>query len=200
MSATNRGASRIAHDAYSTPGYSIEPMLDLIHIPHISTFLEPCRGRSAIYNRIRCHRRYHAEIAEGNDYLTYVPPGKVNIIITNPPFSLAVDFLKKSLSEADTVVYLLRLNFLESVARHDFWKAHKPSHLFGLSKRPVFVWACKGVKGAKKGCGALYEPESTRVCEVCGGRVAPGTDACGYGWYCWDKAGLIKAAPGVDVL
>lgn len=203
MSATNRGAIRVANDAYSTPGYTIEPLLDIVYIPHVSSFLEPCRGRGHIYDRIKCHRRFHAELAEGVDYLSYVPPDRINVIITNPPFSLALDFLKKSLSEAEVVIYLLRLNFLESMERHDFWKMNRPTHLFALSRRPIFVWVCKGrkVDGVQqKGCGAMYEPESTRVCEVCGGKVAPGSDATGYGWFCWDRVGYVNAIPGIDVL
>jgi hypothetical protein len=55
------------------------------------------------------------------------------------PYSLALPFLRKSLSEADTVVYLLRLNFLGSVTRKRFWDAYPPTHLFTITPRPRFV-------------------------------------------------------------
>jgi hypothetical protein len=48
-------------------------------------------------------------------------------------------FLQKSLSEADTVVYLLRLNFLGTVRRKPFWDAYLPTHLFAITPRPRFV-------------------------------------------------------------
>lgn len=64
---------------------------------------------------------------------------QVDLIITNPPFSLALQFLEKSLSEAPTVVYLLRLRFLASVKRGAWWHMHPPTHQFVLSKRPSFT-------------------------------------------------------------
>lgn len=188
-------------DVYITPDYAIEPMLELLDIPYDATFLEPCKGTGAIYNRINCVQRYYAEISEGIDYLSYKPPTKIDFIVTNPPFSLALDFLVKSLGEADLVVYLLRLNFLGSITRHDFWKSNQPTHLYALSKRPCFVWVCKGHKGAPHGCGNMYAPGSTRICEYCGGKVAPGTDSNDYGWFCWDRTGdILKKSPGIDVL
>jgi hypothetical protein len=75
----------------------------------------------------------------GYGYYLDTPVGRQDIIITNPPYSLALPFLQKSLSEADTVVYLLRLNFLGSAARKPFWDAYPPTHLFTITPRPRFV-------------------------------------------------------------
>lgn len=200
MSATNRGSQRIPQDAYATPSEAIDVLLPHVHIHHLSTFLEPCRGTGAIYDRIRCHRRLHCEIAEGTNYLTWKPKDRVDLIITNPPFSLAQEFLEKSLEEAATVIYLLRLNFWGSRKRKPFWKSHRPTHQLTLSERPCFVWACKGVKGEKKGCGALYHRGYAEPCEVCGGKVSAATDACEYAWFCWDRGGMVLLAPGMDVL
>ncbi len=61
------------------------------------------------------------------------------MIITNPPYTLAMQFLQKSLREAETVIYLLRLNFLGSVARKEFWEQNKPTHIFVITPRPRFV-------------------------------------------------------------
>lgn len=63
----------------------------------------------------------------------------VDLIVTNPPFSLSMEFLTKSLSEAQTVVYLLRLNYLGSAERKTFWKQNQPTHLYVLSNRPSFT-------------------------------------------------------------
>jgi hypothetical protein len=43
------------------------------------------------------------------------------------------------ISEAHTVVYLLRLNFLGSAKRKPFWDAHPPTHLLTITPRPSFV-------------------------------------------------------------
>ena len=200
VSATNRGAIRKEKDFYATPAASVASLLNVLTIPTAGTFLEPCRGAGDIYNRIECRQRLYCELSEGIDYLTWKPSCRTDVIITNPPFSLALEFLQKSLAEADTVIYLLRLNFLGSQQRRAFWQANRPTHTLVLANRPVFAWFCKGKKGAKKGCGAAYEPESTRTCSNCGGRVGPGTDATEYAWFGWDRAGVINLEPGVHVL
>lgn len=136
MSATNRGAVRNEYDFYATPREPIEKILAEIDFSCISSFVEPCRGDGAIYNYITCEKDY-SEIREDRDYLKMV--FDCDLIITNPPFSIALDFLEKSLKEAKTVVYLLRLNFLGSQKRKEFWQSNPPSHLFTLSKRPSFT-------------------------------------------------------------
>jgi len=194
VSATNRGAIRNQNDFYATPAASVASLLNVLTIPAGATFLEPCRGAGDIYNRIECRQRLYCELSEGIDYLTWKPSCRTDLIITNPPFTLALEFLQKSLAEADTVIYLLRINFLGSQRRRAFWQANRPTHVMVLPNRPVFAWHCKA-----KGCGASYPPRSTRLCS-CGGRVGPGTDATEYSWFAWDRAGLVNLEPGVHVL
>jgi hypothetical protein len=81
----------------------------------VSSSLEPCRASGRIYDRLPGDRWY-AEIEEGIDYLDAAFP-EVDLIVTNPPFSIAAEFLEKSLTEASCVVYLLRLNFLGTKRR-----------------------------------------------------------------------------------
>lgn len=139
MSATNRGAIRNENDFYPTPTYSVSSLLNLIKWDKVTSFLEPCRGDGAIYNLVDTKVKQWAEINEGIDYLTtsFV---KRDLIITNPPFTFAKEFLEKSLTESDCVCYLLRLNYLGSQARKSFWnKIGTPNKLLILSKRPSFT-------------------------------------------------------------
>lgn len=137
MSATHRGADRRPQDFYPTPAYAVDAILTRVNVAAVRTSCEPCRGDGAIYDKLPGDRLY-AELSEGVDYFELeFPP--LDLIITNPPFSLALEFLRKSLSEARTVVYLLRLNFLGSAKRREFWQAHPPSHLYVLSRRPSFT-------------------------------------------------------------
>lgn len=59
-------------------------------------------------------------------------------IITNPPYSLAEEFLRKSLEIAPVVCFLLRLNFLGSQKRAAFLSKNPPD-VYVLSERPSFV-------------------------------------------------------------
>lgn len=139
MSSTNRGADRQPQDLYPTPALAIDALLGVMSIPADIEFHEPCRGGGAIYDRVQCQHKTYCEISEGIDYLIYRQKRMVDLIITNPPFSLALEFLQKSLCESLTTCYLLRLNFLGSQKRKEFWQANRPSHVLVLSKRPCFT-------------------------------------------------------------
>lgn len=76
------------------------------------------------------------------DFTKWKARRKFDAIVGNPPFSLAVPFIEKGLEllEPDGVlVYLLRLNFLASKKRIEFFKDAPPSHITVLQKRPSFT-------------------------------------------------------------
>jgi len=173
---------RLENDGYQTPVETVKaimPFIDFRKFPHV---LEPCKGEGNIYDQIDgkiCHKSY-CEITSkpnepdadrrGADYLK-TDVFFTTIIITNPPFSLWREFLTKSLSEADTVIYLLRLNVLGSGSRtnrRDFWNANKPTHLFPLQERPSFT--------------------------------GNGTDRTDYAWYAWDRGNRIKTKEWLTVI
>lgn len=81
----------------------------------------------------------YSEITEDKDFFEW--DSSVDLIITNPPFSLAQEFIEHSISRADTVIMLLRLNFLASIKRYSWWAKNSPTSLFVLSKRPSFTGA-----------------------------------------------------------
>jgi hypothetical protein len=72
------------------------------------------------------------------DFLQHDESVRFNVIITNPPFYLAEEFVRKALRCADHVVMLLRLAFLESRKREDF-HTEFPSDVYVLSRRPSFT-------------------------------------------------------------
>lgn len=151
---------RRKNDSYFTPEYTINSLLNFLSIPHETSFLEPCFGNGSIYNKINCQKKYFAEVASGIDYLQkdFID---IDLIITNPPFSLAQEFLEKSLSEAKTVCYLLRLNFLESQKRYTWWQDKTPDKLLVLSKRPSFTG-----KGTDSQAYAWFVWDKLGVCKL----------------------------------
>lgn len=64
-----------------------------------------------------------------------------SVIITNPPFSIAKEFIVKCRTDYPNakVIMLLRLAFLESKRRKEFWDEHPVNHLYVLSERPRFI-------------------------------------------------------------
>lgn len=170
MSATNRGTQRNQNDFYITPDYTIESLLNVLNLSKVNSFLEPCRGSGAIYNKVNVPFKSYCEILENIDYLkTEYASGTFSLIITNPPFSLFQEFLEKSLKESSTVWYLLRVNVLGSKKRAEWWQDKLPTHLLTLSARPSF-----NSKGT--------------------------TDATEYAWFGWDYNNTCILPKGIHVL
>jgi hypothetical protein len=138
MSSTNRGTKRNKNDFYPTPKWCTQELLALIDWSSVGSYYEPCLGDGAIYDLIPLKNKDWSEIQKGRDYLNTCHQ-KVDLIITNPPYSNALNFIRVALSHSKTVIMLLRLNFLESQSRYDFWKSNPPSHLIILLKRPSFT-------------------------------------------------------------
>jgi hypothetical protein len=147
MSAKGRGAVVREHEFYATPRSAIESFLLELDGSMVRQMKwgEPCAGDNAIINAMwRIHKVEPsqwewAEIREGKDYLKDGLTGCVDGNITNPPFSLATDFIDLSLEDAFFNAYLLRLNFFGSKKRKDWWQGKEPTHLFTLSERPSFT-------------------------------------------------------------
>lgn len=137
MSRQKTGQRLNATDYYPTPPWCYENLeLDW----NFTTAHEPCRGDGCIQffleeeKGIPCS---YSEINEGRDFFDW--NDHVDLILTNPPFSLAQEFIEHSLAHADTVIMLLRLNYLGSIKHHEWWKEHSPDALHVLSKRPSFT-------------------------------------------------------------
>ena len=115
-------------DLYETPAVAVEALLRVLPLP-AGAIWEPACGRGAIANVLRAHGHrvvctdlvdYGADPAStyGVDFpkTTEVPPG-VTSILTNPPYSIANEFVAHALELCPNVVMLLRLAFLESERR-----------------------------------------------------------------------------------
>ena len=148
MSSTNRGTVREVNDHYDTPAYTIRSLLNNHEIKY--PVLEPCAGNLAIANILKSDEVYTNDInpdspaAMNQDYLQFNERwfNRYQTIITNPPFNIALDIIKKSLTDVidgGEVIMLLRLNFLGSKKRHDFWQEFPPKIIYVLSARPKFI-------------------------------------------------------------
>ena len=161
MSATGRGAKRHADDFYATPGWTTRSILPILakNLSYIKSpkILEPGAGEGAIVtecraywpksiihaveiDKDRCDAIKNADVTCCDDYLdpNIIISRDYDLIITNPPFKLALPFIEQSLKRAKLVCMLLRINFLGSQRRYQFWKEN-PCGVFVLPKRPSFT-------------------------------------------------------------
>lgn len=137
----------LPNEAYPTPETHVRTMLDKLVLRSTDKFLEPCRGeKQAIFKQVDLpeEQKFWAELTEGRDYLaTDFGEKTMDVIITNPPFSLTTEFMEKSfreLKDDGTLIYLQRVNFLGAVKRVDFWqRVGYPEKFPILIPRPRFV-------------------------------------------------------------
>lgn len=106
------------------------------------------------------------------DYREFMTPtveeDKYDMIITNPPFALAQEFIEKSLSlvkEWGYVVMLLRLNFFGSRKRYEFRKKNMPKHTFVHHERIWFTddWKTDSIEYMHCVRQKWYHPKSTNL-------------------------------------
>jgi hypothetical protein len=153
MSATNRGRTRAAHDEYATPPWPVHRLLEAVSLPS-GRWLEPSAGRGAIIRAVRqvrndvcwiaCERQERHEgrlqalapLVHDGDFLE-LSPGRFDVVIGNPPYDQALDFVTRALPLAPVVVFLLRLNWLASAARNALMRSHAPD-VYVLPDRPSF--------------------------------------------------------------
>ena len=140
MSATNRGALRRERDFYPTPESAFKPLLEKV-LPVNVRFYEPARGDGRLVEWLRVSGRdaYGSDLAQGFDFLKRKKSFQRDFIITNPPFSLAQEFVTHALTLSDDVMMLLPLGFLGSQKRRDWFVVNEPAALFVLSQRPSFT-------------------------------------------------------------
>jgi len=81
--------------------------------PH-GKILEPCKGNGNFLSVLPENTSW-CEILEGRDFFNY--NGRVDWIITNPPYSKMRKFMQKSMEVADNIVFLTTINHLWLKAR-----------------------------------------------------------------------------------
>jgi len=156
-----KDTKRMKADAYPTPPWCVDRLLEVedLDLPG-GEWLEPGGGTGNIIRAVSAKRadvKWHTvevrrqcqkglveavgqadRVAIGDFLQMPVPKTKYKVAFTNPPFSLAREFVEKSLHFADRVVMLLRLAFLETDTRADFLRGNMPD-VYVLPDRPSFV-------------------------------------------------------------
>jgi len=158
-------------DFYQTPTWCVEKLLEKESFDW--NVLEPASWAGAI-SKVLEKNWYNVrseDIREDNwvywtkwrNFLTYENYlCQVNNIITNPPYFCAKEFVEKALKTADwKVVMLLKLSFLESINRYEFFK--------NTPLKKVYVF-CKRVNMFPE-----WQPQPKNSWTIA------------YAWYVWEK-------------
>ena len=164
MSQRDSGYARKERDLYETPRWVTEALRP--HLPDLGGIWEPACGSGKMLSVLEIWGSYvlGSDIHTGADFLfcPSLPEGsKWDAIITNPPYSLAQEFVERAklwrASERSLIVMLLRVNFLGSQKRGAWLRANTPS-VYVSPRRPSFGTNKDGKRG---------------------------TDATEYAWFIW---------------
>lgn len=142
-SSAHSNAEREPNDYYATPPKAVELLLNLEEFS--SNIWEPACGAGHI-GKVLDDFCFNVKATD----LIYRGYGKGDInflentdaykgdIITNPPFSLALEFINKALqsvNEGSKVAMFLKLQFLESKTRRRFFEENPPKTVWVSSSR-----------------------------------------------------------------
>ena len=167
-STTVVGADREQHDFYATEPKAVELLLDEERFQ--KDILEPCSGLNHITDVLR-NKGYRVTTsdlidrgigAEVKDFFEYTSWS--GDIVTNPPYSQAVDFVEHSLKitkQGSKVAMFLKIQFLEGKKRKKFFKQYPPKYIYVASSR---------LRCAKNGEFDKY-----------------GSSAVCYAWFVWEN-------------
>ena len=117
---------------------------------HAATILEPCVGGGHIVNAVNdffvnkrditcldlVDRGYPNTIVQ--DFLTWKTDKKFEGIITNPPFSLAQEFIEKGmelLTDNGQMAMFLKIQFLEGAKRKELFEKYPPKYIYVFRNR-----------------------------------------------------------------
>lgn len=149
---------RVDNDFYTTDPEAVRKLL-LKYDINGNKILEPCIGNGNIVNAIKnfynnknfditgvdvVDRGYPNTVV--NDYLTWETNEKFDCIISNPPYSLAKEFVEKSMPLLNDgydedgcpngqLIMFLKIQFLEGLKRKELFEKYPPKYIYVFRSR-----------------------------------------------------------------
>ena len=97
------------------------------------------RSSRPALERLRAQGAPIQQITYGDFLSLPAPREKVDLILTNPPFCLAQEFVARSREIATWASFLLRVNFFGSQRRQEWFQTGMPARTLVLPDRPAFA-------------------------------------------------------------
>ena len=142
----NTAYKRNPSDFYPTPPEATKALLDFLHLPNGTAVWEPACGEGHMVETMLENglRVTGTDIQQGVDYLCAEMPEGVDWIITNPPFSLAEQFVRKSAEHGKPFALLLKSQYWHAAKRVKLFDDITPSYILPLTWRPDFLFKTRG--------------------------------------------------------
>ena len=137
-------ANREKNDFYATPEESTEKLLRVVTFR--GRIYEPCCGQGHISEVLIKHgyKVFSSDLVDrgyGTPRIDFLmETQKHDNIVTNPPFKNALEFAERALELSRyKVALLLKLSFLEGVARRNFFRSYPPEKVWVFSQRQALM-------------------------------------------------------------
>lgn len=135
----NTKGDRRELDFYPTPPDVTIALMEFLSLKRDKIVWEPACGDKAMSSVIK---RYvdtvlETDIKDGIDFFSITKD--VDVIITNPPFLLAEQFIRKALNEADCVAMVLKSHYWHAKKRYALYVEHPPTYILPMTWRPDFL-------------------------------------------------------------
>lgn len=147
-------------DHVATPRWVVENIYNLIHVERYKNIWFP-------FNNYDSHFKLKADELKleykathifddlGNDFFQTLPPLNCELLISNPPFSLQNEIIKRSFDLIDkglvkSLCLLLPLATLETPARAEIYEKYSDKLSIIIFKKRIKFLGCKG--SFNKGC------------------------------------------------
>lgn len=145
----NTAYKRSKSDFYPTPPDATQALLDFIRIPKGTLVWEPACGEGHMVRVLEENgmQVIGTDIQCGTDFLTADKPSAIQWIITNPPFSLAEQFIRRSAQHSVPFAMLLKAQYWNAKKRYPLFLELPPSYVLPLTWRPDFLFG-------ERGCGS----------------------------------------------
>lgn len=168
----NSAIGRREADFYPTPPEVTVALLDFLRLPENTVIWEPAAGEGDMAGVLQTYFEtvYTTDILDGTDFLKSSIDA-ADWIITNPPFALAEEFIRKAASLGKPFAFLVKSQFWHAKRRLPLFEEFTPSYILPLTWRPDFffkddhggsplmdvmwcVWLMPHIKGAQ----TVYKP------------------------------------------
>ena len=142
----NTAYKRNKADFYPTPPEATQALLDFLKLPSETVVWEPACGEG---HMVKVMERkglsvVGTDLQTGTDFLTADMPEDVQWIITNPPFSLAEQFIRKSAEHGVPFAMLLKSQYWHAARRVSLFSTITPAYVLPLTWRPDFLFKARG--------------------------------------------------------
>ena len=135
----NGAYGRNLSDLYPTPPDVTVALMRFLNLPRRTVIWEPAAGEGDMAGVLQtfCDTVYATDVQDGTDFLKSSIED-ADWIITNPPFSLAEEFIRRAAELEKPFAFVLKSQYWHAKTRAGLFSEMPPSYVLPLTWRPNF--------------------------------------------------------------